>query len=193
MTGATIDEKRTDSLRQGHVLFDRGSAALSGGVSVENDYLADQRRRSTARRTSTRRTPRSRAGSASRSTSISRWTRSEFPVRPDEENKQSDSVFVGVSQVLGRAPRCRARSVPARRRLPLGSLQEGASWSATAIDRRAARHAPPVLVADALPPAHRLLPRHAPRRLPASTGTTGASMRTRSRSPGTRCCGRASG
>jgi len=39
MTGATVDDTRTDGLLEGTLLFDRGTAALATGVSVDADHL----------------------------------------------------------------------------------------------------------------------------------------------------------
>jgi hypothetical protein len=100
MTQASIDEARTDLLGKSTLLFDRGSAALSTGVSWENDYLAInggiEGERSFNEKNTTL--------SGGFGVSIDRITPTdaeEFQ-RDDEENKQTGSVFAGIAQVLGR-------------------------------------------------------------------------------------------
>jgi hypothetical protein len=100
MTGATIDEKRTDGSLKGTMLFDRGSAALSGGVSVENDYLAftgglDGERYFNEKNTTL-------SGGLGFSIDRIEPTDAEAFGRNSEEDKQTVSGFLGLSQVLGR-------------------------------------------------------------------------------------------
>jgi hypothetical protein len=100
MTGATIDEARTDALGKATLAFDRGSASLSTGVSVENDYLAINGGLEGERSFNEKNT----TLSGGLGVSIDRITPTdaeEFQ-RNDEENKQSGSLFVGVAQVMGR-------------------------------------------------------------------------------------------
>jgi hypothetical protein len=100
MTQASIDEARTDALGKATLLFDRGSASLSSGVSVENDYLAVNGGLEGERSFNEKNT----TLSGGLGVSIDRITPTdpeEFQ-RDDEEHKQSGSVFVGISQVMGR-------------------------------------------------------------------------------------------
>jgi hypothetical protein len=100
MTGATIDEKRTDALGKGTLLFDRGSASLSSGVSVENDYLSINGGLEGERSFNEKNTTLSGGFGVSIDT-ISPTDAEEFQ-RDDEEHKQTGSVFLGFAQVLGR-------------------------------------------------------------------------------------------
>ena len=100
MTGATIDEKRTDALGKATLLFDRGSASLSSGVSVENDYLAINGGLEGERAFNEKNTTLS-GGFGFSVDRITPTDAEEFQ-RDDEENKQSGSLFVGIAQVMGR-------------------------------------------------------------------------------------------
>ena len=101
MTGATVDEKRTDVLGKGTMLFDRGSAALSGGASFENDYLSFNTGVEGERNFNEKNTTLS--GGLGFSYDMIEPTDSDvFQERVDKENKQGYSLFAGVSQVLGK-------------------------------------------------------------------------------------------
>ena len=100
MTQATIDEARTDALGKATLLFDRGSASLSSGVSVENDYLAFNGGLEGERAFNEKNTTLS--GGLGFSVDRITPTDAEQFQRDDEENKQTGSLFVGLAQVLGR-------------------------------------------------------------------------------------------
>lgn len=100
MTGATIDEARTDALLKGTLVFDRGNAALSGGVSIENDYLAINGGLQGERFFNEKNTTLS--GGVGFSVDRIEPTDAESFGRDSEEDKQSGSAFLGLSQILGR-------------------------------------------------------------------------------------------
>lgn len=101
MTQATIDETRTDALLKGTLLFDRGSAGLSGGVSVENDYLAINGGVEGERYFNEKNTTLS--GGLGFSVDRIEPTDAATFGRDAEEDKQSGSLYAGVSQVIGRS------------------------------------------------------------------------------------------
>lgn len=100
MTQSSIDEARTDVLGKGTLLFDRGSAGLSTGVSFENDYLAINGGLEGERYFNEKNTTLS-GGLGFSLDRITPTDAEEFQ-RDDEENKQTGSVFAGFAQVLGR-------------------------------------------------------------------------------------------
>jgi hypothetical protein len=101
MTGATVDEQRTDVLGKGTMLFDRGTAALSGGVSFENDYMSFNGGLEGERFFNEKNTTLS--GGLGVSYDMIEPTDSDiFQERVDKETKQGYSLFGGVSQVLGK-------------------------------------------------------------------------------------------
>jgi hypothetical protein len=100
MTGATIDEKRTDALGKATLLFDRGSASLSTGLSVENDYLSVNGGLEGEHSFNEKNTTLS-GGLGLSVDRITPTDADEFQ-RNDEEHKQSGSLFVGIAQVMGR-------------------------------------------------------------------------------------------
>ena len=128
------------------MLFDRGSAALSTGISVENDYLSVNGGLEGERSFNEKNTTLSGGLGVSVDTHRRRPTRSSFQ-RDDEENKQSGSLFVG--HLAGDGPQRgdpEHAPVPARARLPRRSRTSGLRGQHEhARARHAARHAPPVL------------------------------------------------
>lgn len=103
MSGATIDDERTDALIEGTYYFDRSTASLAGGFSIEKDYLAFNGGVEGTREYNDKNT----TLSGGLGFSIDQLDPTQDPVndpqRPGRENKQSGSLFAGVSQVLGRA------------------------------------------------------------------------------------------
>ena len=158
MTSATVDEQRTDFLAKGTMLDRQRSA--SAGISRRTTTS-----RSTAgwraSATSTRRTPRlGRAGLGG-------------PDRADHSTSSGARGQGGQAELLhvrghladaGPAPRSEHAPIPARNGFLSDPYKRLRGQPRRPRQRRAPRHAPPVLLADALPPAPRLLPRHAARR-----------------------------
>jgi hypothetical protein len=101
MTGATVEDKRTDLLLEGKYFMDRSLASLSGGVSFEKDYFAINAGLGGQLDFNEKNTTLS-GGLGVSIDSIDPSDASEFPLRPDHENKQGYSGFVGLSQVLAR-------------------------------------------------------------------------------------------
>jgi hypothetical protein len=102
MTGATIEEARTDISMNGTFYMDTGSTTGALGVSWENDYLAFNAAASGNRYFNEKNTTLTAGGGFS----IDKLTPVDAdsdPFRPDEENKQSVSLFTSVAQVLGRS------------------------------------------------------------------------------------------
>ena len=151
MTGATIDERRTDAL----------SRATTTSTAARRRWAAASRPRTTtspstrtsaASATSTRRTPRSRAEWAVVGHDHAERHRAQFPNRVDEENKQAYNGYLALGHVLGRATIVQTSvKYQFNTRLPVRSLQALARGGHPG-DRRAPRPAPPDLVAHALPP-----------------------------------------
>ena len=100
MTGATIDEARTDALISGDYYFERGKATLGGGISAENDYLAVNGSFGGERNFNEKNTTLS-GGIGLSIDQISPSDTERFPTRPENEDKQSYSGYVALSQVLG--------------------------------------------------------------------------------------------
>jgi len=100
MTGATVDEQRTDALVTGSWYLDRSVASLSGGVSVENDYLAVNLGVSGERQYNEKNTTLS-AGIGG-SYDMIEPTDGGTQQRPESETRHNVNLFVGLSQVLGR-------------------------------------------------------------------------------------------
>lgn len=101
MTGATIEEQRTDAQVRSTYHLDSGSGTLAAGVSVENDYLAINGSLTGERYFNEKNTTLTSGGGFS----IDRITPTDAdldPLRVSEAHKQSYSLFAGVSQVLGR-------------------------------------------------------------------------------------------
>jgi hypothetical protein len=101
MTGATIDEARTDALLEGRFHLDRGLASMSGGVSFENDYLAINGGLGGELDLNEKNTTLS-SGFGFSVDQIDPVDTAEYPLRPDHEEKQSYSVFLGLSQIVRR-------------------------------------------------------------------------------------------
>jgi hypothetical protein len=101
MTGATIEEQRTDARLSGSYYLDRGRAGLAGGFSLENDYLAgygsvDGEMHFNEKNTTL-------AGSAGFSIDTIEPTGGGTEGRVVKEHKQSYSASIGLSQILGRS------------------------------------------------------------------------------------------
>ena len=101
MTGATIEDKRTDALLEGKYYMDRAQASLSGGVSFEKDYFAINGGLGGQLEFNEKNTTLS-SGLGVSVDSIDPVDSNEYPLRPDHEKKQSYSAFAGFSQVLRR-------------------------------------------------------------------------------------------
>jgi hypothetical protein len=101
MSGATIEDERTDALLEATLHFDRGSTTLGGGLSAENDYFAWNGGLRGERHFGEKRTTLS-AGSAFSIDRIEPTDADLFPTRPAHERKWSGSVFAGIAQVLTR-------------------------------------------------------------------------------------------
>lgn len=100
MTGATVDEARTDALIAGDYYFERGKASLSGGISSENDYFAINGSLGGERNFNEKNT--TLAGGIGLSIDqLSPSDTEEYPTRPKSEDKQSYSGTLALSQVLG--------------------------------------------------------------------------------------------
>jgi hypothetical protein len=101
MTGATVDEKRTDALLTGSYYFERAKASLSSGFSLEKDYFALNGGLAGDLELNDKNTTLS--GGVGLSFDRIEPTDSDlFPTRPDLEDKQSYSVFAGIAQVIRR-------------------------------------------------------------------------------------------
>jgi len=103
MSGATIDDRRTDALLQGTYYFDRSTAALSGGFSIEKDYRAFNVGIEGTREFNEKNTTLSGGLGASFDQIDPTQDPILAPDRPGREDKQSASIFAGVSQVLSRS------------------------------------------------------------------------------------------
>jgi hypothetical protein len=101
MTGATVEDKRTDALLEGKVYLDHGQASLNGGVSFEKDYFAINGGLAGQLDLNEKMTTLS-SGLGVSIDSIDPVDTDLYPLRPDHEKKQTYSVFAGLSQVLGR-------------------------------------------------------------------------------------------
>ncbi len=101
MTGATVEDKRTDLLLEGKYYMDRSLASLSGGVSFEKDYFAINGGLGGQLDFNDKNTTLS-SGVGVSIDSIDPTDSAEFPLRPDHEKKQSYSAYAGISQVLRR-------------------------------------------------------------------------------------------
>ena len=101
MTGATVEDKRTDLLLEGKYYMDRSLASLSGGVSFEKDYFAINGGLGGQLDFNEKNTTLS-SGLGVSIDSINPTDSAEFPLRPNHEKKQSYSAYAGISQVLRR-------------------------------------------------------------------------------------------
>ncbi len=102
MTGATIEEARTDAFLNGTFHLDSGSANGGLGFSIENDYLAFYGAASGERFFNEKNTTLSGGGGFSIDT-IEPVDAESDPFRPEKEDKQSISLFTSVAQILGRS------------------------------------------------------------------------------------------
>lgn len=100
MTGASIEDTRTDALLKGTYRLDWGSVALSTGVSVENDYLAFNGGFQTIRDYNEKNT--TLTGGLGFSYDLIDPTQDGTPGRVSSEDRHSVSLMGGISQVLGR-------------------------------------------------------------------------------------------
>jgi hypothetical protein len=100
MTGATIDEARTDALISGDYYFELGKASLGGGISAENDYLAINGSLGGERHFNDKNTTLS-GGIGMSYDQLSPTDADRFPTRPKHEDKQSYNGYLALSQVLG--------------------------------------------------------------------------------------------
>jgi hypothetical protein len=100
MTGASIEDERTDVLAKGTYYLDEGSASLSTGVSTENDYLSFNTGIEGTRHVNEKNT--SFTGGLGFSFDQIEPTGGGTEDRPTSEDKQSLSVFGGFSQVLSK-------------------------------------------------------------------------------------------
>jgi len=102
MSGATIEEARTDVLGKGSYYFDSGRMGLATGISSENDYFSFNLGLDGETHFFDKMTTLLAGGAASFDT-IEPTDADRFVNRPEKEKKQSYSAFVGVAQVLGKA------------------------------------------------------------------------------------------
>lgn len=100
MTGATISETRTDALLKGSYYLDNGKATLGGGASFENDYLAFNGSLSGERHFNEKNTSVA-AGAGFSIDTLEPTDAASDPFRPEKADKQSYSLFAGITQVLG--------------------------------------------------------------------------------------------
>ena len=184
MTGATIDDARTDLLLEGKYFMDRSLASLSGGVSFEKDYLAINGGLGGQIDFNEKNTTLS-GGLGVSIDSIDPTDTAEFPLRPNHENKQNYSGFLGVSQVLRRNIAVQSTLTYALGNGYLSDPVQAGARGGRARRRQPARPAQPDLVAQPLPPSLLVARTEPSTPTTSSTGTIGTSPRTRSKSPGT--------
>jgi hypothetical protein len=101
MTGATIEDTRTDVLAKTSYYLDSGRAALSGGVSIENDYLAFNAGIDGETHFNDGNTSLLLGGGVSIDT-LEPTDAEDYEFRPEKESKQSYSLSGGVAQILSR-------------------------------------------------------------------------------------------
>lgn len=101
MSGATIHDERIDGLLEGTYYLDNGSASISGGTSYEKDYLAFNGGIEGQRHFNEKNTTLFGGGSFSLDT-IKPTDSDEFPERVKKANKETWSVFGGISHVVNR-------------------------------------------------------------------------------------------
>jgi len=99
MSGATIEDQRTDALVKGSYYFDEARAGLAAGVSIENDYRSISGGLDTDLDFNEGRTTLSLGGGFSID-KIEPTDAKLHPTRPDEADKASGSVFAGISQII---------------------------------------------------------------------------------------------
>ena len=110
MTGATIEDKRTDALLEGKYYMDRAQASLSGGVSFENDYFAINGGLGGQLDLNEKNTTLS-SGLGVSIDSIDPVDTDEYPLRP-EPREEADLLGVrrASRRCSGATPRCSRRS-----------------------------------------------------------------------------------
>lgn len=99
MSGATIQEQRTDISSAVNFYFDTGRITGTGGVSTENDYLALSGGLEGVKHFNQKNTSLSMGAGFSLDT-IKPVDTDEFPLRPEKENREGYDVFVGISQII---------------------------------------------------------------------------------------------
>jgi hypothetical protein len=99
MTGATIDDARTDLTLSGSYYYDRGKLSLGTGVSVEKDYRSLSGSVGGERHFNSKNTTLS-GGVGLSFDDIEPTDPDADPFRPDSENKKTYSAHVGLSQIL---------------------------------------------------------------------------------------------
>jgi len=101
MTGATIEDQRTDALVSGRYYLDNGRVSLASGVSVENDYLSFNS--NLGGEVDFMEGNLTALGGAGISLDrIEPTDADDDPFRPKEETRSSYSVFAGIAQVIRR-------------------------------------------------------------------------------------------
>ncbi len=100
MTGATIDDTRVDALLSTNYYLSRGKVGGSAGVSIEEDYLSFNGGFAGNLNFNEENTTLS-GGAGFSIDRIQPVDADQFPLRPDDENKQTYSVFTGISQIVG--------------------------------------------------------------------------------------------
>lgn len=103
MSGATVEDRRTDILLRGNYHYDTGRTGLTGGVSWENDYLAINAGLGGERHFNDENT----TLGGGLGLSFDRITPTgggspQFPTRPEEERKRSYSLNGALTQILTR-------------------------------------------------------------------------------------------
>lgn len=99
MTGATIEDQRTDILASGNYAMDWGKYSGSGGVSIERDYMAFNLGGSAEREFNEKNTTLS--GGLGASYDLIEPTDGGTAGRVKNEDKHSVTLFGSLSQVLG--------------------------------------------------------------------------------------------
>jgi len=101
MSGATIEDSRTDFLPKVNCFFKRGRTSLSGGVSSENDYLAgniglDGELNFNEKNTTLL------AGLGASFDTLTPTDTDDYPLRVKKAKKESYALFAGLSQVISK-------------------------------------------------------------------------------------------
>lgn len=101
MSGATIEDDRTDVLVHANKYYDNARLGFGTGFSTENDYQAINLSIDGETHFNEKNTTLS-GGFGMSFDSIEPTDADLFATRPDDEDKQSYTMFVGFSQILGR-------------------------------------------------------------------------------------------
>lgn len=101
MTGATIEDARTDVSLNGNYYFDWGKTSLGSGVSIEKDYFSVSGSLGSERHFNDKNTTLS-GGFGFSIDKIDPTDANADPFRPRSEEKQSYSFSSGISQILDR-------------------------------------------------------------------------------------------